>query len=316
MHGYGESHHLPRNQRANIAVRSKLALSLGLTVVFVVVEIVAGVLANSLALLTDAVHNLTDVLALGLSWFALWKQTRPSGAANTYGHHRIGILVALINSTTLVVVSLGVLYEAYRRLSSPQDVHAPTLIVVGLLAVVVNLVTALLIRRREETDLNLRAAFLHLIGDVASTTATFLAGVVIYFTGANWLDPLTSALIGVLILVGAWRILRQAVEILLESAPRDLDLSTMVEDMLEIDGVLNVHDLHVWSITTDLRAMSAHVLTDDVPISVGSRIRDDIVRLLSNRYKIAHAALQLECPGCEGGRLYCGLEGLDPSRMA
>lgn len=291
-----------------VPMQNRLTLALVVTAVFVVVEAAAGLFANSLALLTDAAHNLTDVLALALTWFAMRAQRGPAGATNTYGNHRAGILVALVNSSTLVLISLGVFYEAYQRLLNPPEVQPRVLVLVGSIAVIVNLGTALLIRRRGETDLNLRAAFLHLAGDVASTAAAVVAGVLIYFTGANWLDGMASIFIGLLILYGAWRILRESVNILLEFTPRDLDLTRMVGDMLRVQGVHGVHDLHVWSLISNLRTMSAHVLTDDVPLSVGSRIQRDLNGLLAARYGIAHATLQLECADCGAEELYCEME--------
>jgi len=284
---------------------SRLALSLSLTAIFVVLEAAAGLFANSLALLTDAAHNFTDVIALGLSWYAVSLTTRPSNSQKTYGYHRAGILVALVNSTTLVLISLGVFYEAYQRFKSPPEIKSGVLIVVGIMAVVVNLVTALLVRRGSEHDLNLRSVFLHLMGDVFSTVGAVIAGVIIYFTHANWLDPFISVLIGFLILYNAWGILRETVGILLESAPRDVDMLAMVADIKQVRGVLGVHDLHVWSLAQNLRTMSAHILTDDLPISEGTDIQRQINEVVFHRYNIAHATLQLECVDCEPDALYC-----------
>jgi len=289
---------------------SRLALALFLTLGFLVVEALAGILANSLALLTDAAHNLTDVIALALSWYAVRLTTRPANAQNTYGYHRAGILVALANSTTLVLISLGIFYEAYRRLLAPPEVHSQILIGVAMVAVLVNLGTALLVRRRGERDLNLRATFVHLMGDVVSTSGTLAAGIAIYFTGANWLDPVVSVLIGCLIVYTAWGILRETVEILLESTPRDVDMPAMVEDIKRVQGVLGVHDLHVWSLTHHLRTMSVHILTEDVPISEGVRIQGEVNRLAAERYNISHATLQLECMGCDPDALYCDIDGI------
>ncbi|HEX9332275.1 MAG TPA: cation diffusion facilitator family transporter [Anaerolineales bacterium] len=284
---------------------SRLALSLFLTLAFVVIEAGAGYFANSLALLTDAAHNLTDVIALGLSWFAIRITSQPANAQKTYGYHRAGILVALLNSTTLVLISLGIFYEAYQRFASPPEVKSSILIGVGLIAVVVNLVTALLVHRGSETDLNLRSAFVHLMGDVISTVGAVIAGVIIYFTNANWLDPLVSVLIGFLILYNAWGILRETIDILLESTPRDLDIKKMVSDITKVDGVLGVHDLHVWSLTQNLRTMSAHILTEDISVSAGAEIQGRINELVYHRYNIAHATLQLECVDCDPNSLYC-----------
>jgi cobalt-zinc-cadmium efflux system protein len=287
----------------------RLSLSLLLTLAFVIIEAGAGIFANSLALLTDAAHNLTDVIALGLTWFAVRITAQPANAQKTYGYHRAGILVALLNSTTLVLISLGIFYEAYRRLLSPPEVQSGILIGVGLLAVVINLVTALLVHRGSQSDLNLRSAFVHLMGDVLSTVGAVIAGVIIYFTDANWLDPLVSVFIGVLILYNAWGILRDAVDILLEATPRDVNIKEMVRDIAKVDGVLGIHDIHVWSLTQSLRTMSAHILTDDLHISAGGIIQRQISDILRHRYNIAHATLQLECADCFADSLYCDLNG-------
>ncbi|HEX9837896.1 MAG TPA: cation diffusion facilitator family transporter [Anaerolineales bacterium] len=288
---------------------ARLALSLFLTMAFVIIEAGAGLFANSLALLTDAAHNLTDVIALGLTWFAVRITAQPANAQKTYGYHRAGILVALLNSTTLVLISLGIFYEAYQRFKTPPEVQSGILIGVGLIAVLINLVTALLVHRGSQNDLNLRSAFVHLMGDVLSTVGAVIAGVIIYFTDANWLDPFVSVLIGFLILYNAWGILRDATDILLESTPRDVDIKTMVKDIVQVEGVLGVHDLHVWSLTQNLRTMSAHILTDDLPISTGVNIQRQINEIVFHRYNIAHATLQLECIDCLPNSLYCDLNG-------
>jgi cobalt-zinc-cadmium efflux system protein len=282
-----------------------LTWSLLITLAFVIFEAAAGYFSNSLALLTDAAHNLTDVIALGLSWFAIRVTAQPANAQKTYGYHRAGILVALLNSTTLILISLGIFYEAYKRFISPPEVQSGVLIVVGLIAVVINLVTALLVHRGSESDLNLRSAFVHLMGDVLSTIGAVIAGIIIYFTGANWLDPFVSVLIGILILYNAWGILRDAVDILLESTPRDVDMKKMVGEITQLEGVLGVHDLHVWSITQNLRTMSAHILTADISVSAGAEIQNRINELVYHRYNIAHATLQLECVDCYPDGLYC-----------
>lgn len=300
--------HFPLYQDAN-RTTTRLSLSLFLTLAFVVIEAGAGIFANSLALLTDAAHNLTDVIALGLTWFAVRLTAQPANAQKTYGYHRAGILVALLNSTTLVLISLGIFYEAYRRFMSPPEVQSGILIGVGLIAVVVNLVTALLVHRGSQSDLNLRSAFVHLMGDVVSTIGAVIAGVIIYFTHANWLDPFVSVLIGFLILYNAWGILRDAVDILLEATPRDVNIKRLVADIIQVEGVLGIHDIHVWSLTQSLRTMSAHILTDDLHISAGAGIQREVSEILLHRYNIAHATLQLECVDCFPDSLYCDLNG-------
>jgi cobalt-zinc-cadmium efflux system protein len=289
---------------------SRLVVSLCLTLAFVVIEAVAGLFANSLALLTDAAHNFTDVIALGISGYAVYLTARPSNSRNTYGYHRAGILAALLNSTMLVLISLGIFYEAYRRFMDQPQVNSLVLIGVGVLAFVVNLVSALLLQRGSKNDLNLRSAFIHMIGDVAATVGAVVAGILIYFTHANWLDPFISVLIGFLILYSAWGILRETVDILLESTPRDVNMAAVVRDMMEVKGVIGIHDLHVWSITQGLRTMSAHVLTADVSLSAGAEIQRQLSELLFQRYNVGHATLQLECVDCEPDSLYCDINGL------
>jgi cobalt-zinc-cadmium efflux system protein len=285
----------------------RLALSLGLTAAFVVIEIIAGVFGNSLALLTDAAHNFTDVIALGLSWYAVKLATQPAHAGKTFGYHRVGILVALVNSTTLVLISLGIFYEAWHRFIFPSEVNAPILIGVGMIAFLINAGTAWLVKNGSEHDLNLRSTFLHLMGDVMSTLGAVIAGIIIAFTNWNWLDPLVSVLIGVFILWNAWSILRQSIHILLESTPESIDVDSMVDDLLKVDGVRGVHDLHVWSINENLRALSAHIITNDIHVSVGVSIQRDLNEILAHKYNIRHATLQLECEGYHENILFCNI---------
>jgi cobalt-zinc-cadmium efflux system protein len=298
--------HAHSSETASLTVR-RLAVALGLTLAFVVIEALAGVSANSLALLTDAGHNLTDVVALALSWYALRLAARPANAGKTFGYHRAGILIALFNSASLLAMTIWIFYEAYERFVEPPQVQSTILIVVAIVAFIVNLGTALLVKRGSNNDLNLRSAYLHLAGDAVSTFGAILAGVGIAFTGWVWLDPLVSVFIGLLILWNAWGIVRESADILLESTPRDVNLDSVIGDLRQVKGVRGVHDLHVWSITQNMRALSAHILTDDVPISAGASIQRQLNELLHVRYNIAHATLQLECEGCEPDLLYCDL---------
>ncbi len=291
------------------AATRRMALALVITLGFVVIEAGAGILANSLALMTDAVHNLTDVIALALSWYAIRLTLRPANSDRTFGYHRAGILIALFNSTTLVLIALGIFYEAYQRLLNPPPVEGGLMTIVAALAFVVNLGTAWLVKPGSDHDLNQRSAFIHLAGDALSTLGALVAGVLIMLTGWNILDPLVSVLIGLLIVWNAWLIIRESVVILLEGTPRDIDMKAMVADIQQVTGVRGVHDLHVWSITQNMRALSVHVLVDDEPISVGAGIQRQINEVLNTHYNIAHATLQLECVGCEPDTLYCELNG-------
>jgi cobalt-zinc-cadmium efflux system protein len=298
--------HIHINDFTRSTIR-RLALSLALTAGFVVVEVVAGLFANSLALLTDAAHNATDAIALGLTWWALRITTRPSNAGKTYGYHRAGILVALVNSTTLVLIALGIFYDAYKRLMAPPEVKADVLIGVGLAAIAVNLVTALLVRQGSQHDLNIKSTYFHLMGDVLSTIGAVAAGIVIRFTGMNWLDPVVSIFIGLLILWNAWGILRESINILMESTPADIDMKALQADILTVAGVRGVHDLHVWSIAKSVRTLSAHILTDDIPISETATVQAAVSEILVHKYGIGHTTLQLECVGCISAELYCDI---------
>ncbi len=297
--------HMPNRMTA------RMGIALVLTLGFVVVEVLAGLRANSLALLSDAAHNVTDVIALGLSWVALKISFQPANDRKTFGYHRAGILVALANSTTLAVIAVGILVEAVRRLSQPAAVDSSLLIGVGTLAFAINAGTAWLVHSGSQNDVNLRSAYLHLMGDVLSTIGAVAAGIAIRFTGLYWLDPLVSFLIGGLILWNAWGIVRETVNILLEGTPRDIDMGKMVEAMEQIDGVQDVHDLHVWSITRSLRALSAHIVTDNISIREGASIQHNISDLVKSDYGIDHATLQLECSGCFSNDLYCGIGVLE-----
>ena len=305
-----QNHSHPHTHFGDLANQTtkRLALSLGLTAAFVVIEIIAGIFGNSLALLTDAAHNFTDVIALGLSWYAVKLATQPAHAGKTFGYHRVGILVALVNSTTLVLIALGIFYEAYQRFLAPPQVDSTILIGVGTLAFFINLGTAWLVKSGSDHDLNLRSTFLHLMGDVLSTLGAVIAGIIIAFTNWNWLDPFVSVLIGVFILWNAWGILRQSIHILLESTPESIDMNSMVDALLKVDGVRGVHDLHVWSINESLRALSAHIVTDDISISTSASIQTSLSEILAQKYNIQHATLQLECTGCKHGLLFCDIQ--------
>jgi cobalt-zinc-cadmium efflux system protein len=309
---HSHSHHDHFSAHTGSAqLTARMTISLILTLALVVGEVVAGLAGNSLALLSDAAHNITDVIALGLSWYALRLASRPAHAGKTYGYHRAGIMVALINSTTLILIALGIFYEAYHRFLEPPQVESTLLIVVGALAFAINLGTALLLKPGSEHDLNLHSAFLHLMGDVLSTVGAVIAGVLIALTGMVWLDPLVSVLIGGLILYNAWGILRETVNILMEDTPLDLDLGSVVRDMLAVPGVQGVHDLHVWSISRNLRMLSAHVITANTTLSEGRPVQAAVESMLRRQHGIVHATLQLECEGCQPDTLYCDINGLN-----
>jgi cobalt-zinc-cadmium efflux system protein len=290
-----------------VSTSRRLEIALFVTALFVLGEIAAGIYSNSLALLSDAAHNFTDALAIGLSLYALRLSQRPANNTKTYGYHRAGILAALVNAGTLIGIGVLIFYEAVRRIIAPPAVQEDVIIVVALVALVMDSLIAVMLHRPGKRDLNVRSAFIHMAGDALATVGVLIAGIAIAFTGMVVLDPLASILIGLIIVWSSWSILRETVDILLEGTPRGIDMNAMLHDLMKIDGVRGVHDLHAWSITSDLRALSAHVLTGDVSISEGAIIQSEINQMLLRNYDIAHTALQLECEDCNPDALYCEL---------
>lgn len=291
---------------SSIRVSTRFKVAIVLTVLFVMGEVAAGLYANSLALISDAAHNFTDAFALGLSLYALHLGSRPSSATKTFGYHRAGILAALVNATTLIGIALLIFYEAYERLVAPPPIQEQIMIVIAGIGFLINTGIAFFLRHFAH-DLNVRSAFIHMVGDALSTLGVVAAGFAIHLTGWEILDPLASILIGLLIAVSSWSILREGINILLEGTPTGIDMEAMIRDLMGIDGVQGVHDLHAWSISSSMHALSAHVLTDDVSLSRGADIQREINQVLIERYHIGHTALQLECEGCSPDTLYCEL---------
>ena len=275
-----------------------LQASLAVTLAYIVLLVVAGIRAHSLALLSEAGHNLSDFLALLMSLGAVYLQSRPPSATKTYGWHRAGVLVALVNSGSLVVVSFFIFYEAFRRLQHPEVVHAGMMISVAAAGVVMNGVIALLLYR-SGGDVNIRSALLHEIGDTLSTAAVIAGGWAILATGQNWIDSALSFGIGALILWSGFGIVRETLNILLEGTPRGIELKRVEAAMRAIEGVNDVHDLHVWSIGSETRALSCHIAIEDIPPSVSERILRDIKARLHDEFHIEHTTIQFENVVCE-----------------
>ncbi|HEX5416207.1 MAG TPA: cation diffusion facilitator family transporter [Chloroflexota bacterium] len=284
-----------------------LKVALGLTVLFVVVEALAGYFANSLALLADAGHNLSDALAIGLSLWAFGLASQPASARRTYGMHRAGILAALGNGLFLVLIALGIFVEAFIRIQRPGEVQPDVIVVVAAAAVVVNLVIAVGLHGAAEHDLNVRSSYIHVAGDAASAAGVVLAGLLIALTGANWLDPLISVVIAVLILGTSVGIVREAVDILLEATPPDVDALAVLQAMAAVPGVIGVHDLHLWSVSSSVRAASAHVLVEDQLVSQACQIMTNLDQVLASRFQISHASLQMETTACHRDDIFCRL---------
>jgi len=275
-----------------------LKISLAATLAYIVLLVVAGVRAHSLALLSEAGHNLSDFLALGLSLIALYFQSRPASSTKTYGYHRAGVLVALLNATSLVGVSFFIFYEAFKRLEHPEHVHAGVMMWVAAAGVVMNGAIALLLYR-SGGDINIRSALLHEVGDTLSTAAVIAGGWAILLTGNYWIDSVLSLGIGVLILWSGFGIVRETLNILLEGTPRGMKLEKIELAIRSVTGVNDVHDLHVWSIGSETHALSCHISIEDIPPSVSERILRDVKERLLRDFRIDHTTIQFEHAVCE-----------------
>lgn len=298
MHMHAGHSHAGHGLHGSRQTRELLRISLVLTAAYIVVLVVAGMRAGSLALLSEAGHNLSDFFALLLSSFAVYMAERPPSSTRTYGYQRAGVLAAFINATSLVLISLLIVYEAIQRFAHPVAVHTSAMMGVAAAGVVLNgAITWLLIRSRQ--DLNIRSALVHEIGDTLSTAAVILGGWAIAVSGHNWIDPALSILICGLIIWSSLAIIRESLNILLEGTPRGMRVEEIVTAMNEIDGVNDVHDLHVWSIGSDTHALSCHISIADIPTSASERILLEVRRMLARDFDIHHTTIQFEHAICD-----------------
>ncbi len=277
---------------------SALKLALALTCVVLAVELVGGLVSHSLALLSDAGHVLTDVFALGLAWFAVAQSNRPADARRSYGYHRVSILAALVNSATLIVIVIAIAYEAVRRLTHPEPVQGGVVIVAALAGIAINTFVAFGLRGQPHS-LNVRAAMLHVIGDIGASVGVVVAGVVILLTGWLYIDPLLSLGIAVLIAFGAWSIVRETVNLLMEGTPAEIDLAAVTKEIAGTELVSGMHDLHVWALSSEQVALSCHVVIGDCALQDAEHVVRDLEQRLCERFAIGHTTIQVEsCHPC------------------
>jgi len=293
-------HHAPVTGRG-------LGLSIGLTAAFVLCELIVGFQARSLALVSDAGHNFADALALVFSWSAVRVASWPAHSRLTYGYHRAGILAALVNALSLVVIALLIFWEAVERLRSPGPVEAGPMIIVALVAVVLNTVISLWLRGEARHDLNIRGAYLHMVGDAVSALGVVVAGIVVALTGNPIADPIVSILIGLLILASSRGLLNESVNVLLEGVPRGMDMAALEQAVTEVPGVLGTHDLHVWTVGSGIVACSCHIVVTEQTISSGQQVLRAVAEILRDRFRVAHATIQVEVEGCPADALYCNM---------
>jgi len=284
----------------NGAVEKPLRISLCIVIFFMVAEIVGGIMSNSLALLGDAGHMFVDALALTLCVFALNLARRPATQTKTFGYFRAEIIAALANGVFLIGISIFILYEAYQRFKSPPEVKAPLMLVISIIGLLANVVMVLLLLRNHES-LNVRAAFWHVATDTLSSVGVIIAGLIIQFTGLSIADPIIAALISVIIFVGAIRLVVESVDILLEAVPRQIDINDVIKEIKSIPGVEDVHDIHIWTITSGVCALSTHLGIQDRAVSESAKLMTEVNEKLEHDFGIRHTTLQLECEKCVSG---------------
>jgi len=284
---------------------NRFVFSLVLTGLIFLVEFVGGLWTGSLALLSDSAHVFMDAFALGLSYLALRAASLPPDDRHTYGYHRLQVLAALANGATLLLIAVEIMREAYGRFRHPAPVSAGPMLVIAIVGLAVNLVVVFVLRKHDRDDLNTRSAFLHVLGDAVASIGVIVAGLSILITGAVWLDPLVSVLIGLLILFGSGRVLKESVHVLAEGVPGGMTATGITNVLRRVSGVIEVHDLHVWTVAPGYVALSAHVVIDDQAFSRTAGIMTALKESLLKDFNIRHTTIQFECGDCGQGTLSC-----------
>jgi cobalt-zinc-cadmium efflux system protein len=310
------------NPHPSKAIENRFVLSMALTFAILIAEVIGGFWTGSLALLSDAAHVFMDVFALALSYLALRLSALPADDRHTYGYHRLEVVAALINGVTLGAIAIEIFSESWTRWFNPQPIKSVEMLVIAVIGLVVNLAVAFVLRghahehdhegeegaeaHEEAEDLNVRSAFLHVVGDAVSSVGVILAAGVIWFTGWEWVDPLTSVFIGVIIVLSSWRVLKSSLHILVEGVPEHLSIEKIGQSMAGVSGVLDVHDLHVWSICSGHIALSAHIIVADQKLTAGNGIMSELKARLT-KFGIEHTTIQFECEACgQGNAIPCG----------
>jgi cobalt-zinc-cadmium efflux system protein len=288
--GHGHSH-TPAGKN-----KKRLAIVLALTTAYLIAEVVGGLLTHSLALLADAGHMLTDVAGLGLALMAIQFAERPATPERTYGFYRVEILAALTNGVVLIGISIYILYEAYQRFRNPPEVQSGAMLGVALVGLVINIVGIYLLRAASEESLNMKGAYFEVMSDMLTSIGVIAAAIIMLTSGWYYADPLISAGIGLFILPRTWLLLRDAVGVLLEGTPTDVNLATLREAIGNVNGVAEIHDLHVWSLTSGVNAMSVHTVLADHGLH--DEVLAAVQKKVTSEFKIAHATVQVECKGC------------------
>lgn len=291
-HSHGHNGHVYRSEE-----RYRLIITCSLTGIMFIVEGVAGFLTNSLALLSDAGHMLTHLLALLVSLIAIIFASRPPTARKTYGFYRLEILAALFNGATLFIITIWIFYHAYGLIIHPEPIASLQMFIVAIAGLIVNLACAAILKT-SHGSLNIKSAFMHMLADTFSSAFVVIGAITMHYTGWYIIDPLLSIFICIVILVWSYQLIRDSVDILLEATPKDVDLESVTESIREMDGIKGIHDVHIWTITSGIYAMSAHVDTKDLLISETNVIMKKINSLVNEKFNIGHTVIQFECDVC------------------
>jgi cobalt-zinc-cadmium efflux system protein len=299
-HVHGHAHDAPQVSAAT------LGGAVALTLAFVLAEAIGGWWGNSLALLSDAGHNLADAATLGLSWYALWMAGKPSHERMTFGYHRVGVFAALINAVSLVLIALFIGWEGIERLRHPEPASGVLMIVLATVAIIVNLAIGSRLHQGAKHDINVRSAYIHMIGDAVSAFGVVIAGIIIATT--QWLlaDPIVSLVIAALILYSSYGVLSESATVLLEGTPAGTDMPAVIDAMKNVAGVLDVHDLHVWMVGPGVVACSCHIVVAEQSVREGQQVLRAVVRDIEQRFHITHTTVQVEVEGCDATDMYCG----------
>lgn len=289
----------------------RLFLALCISLGILVAEVVGGILSNSLALLSDAGHVFTDSLALSLSLIASVIGRKPSDERATFGYQRIGLLAAIINGISLLGISVFIFIESYYRFSSPPEIDSKLMIVVAAGGLAGNIIMAMVLSKGHH-DLNIKSAWLHIMGDLLASVGVIIAAIVIFFTGFKAADPIASIVVGILILIGGLRVVIEALKVFLEMAPSGLSIKKINDAILSISGIKDIHDVHLWSISHGNPSFSAHILVSDINLSEVDKIRNRIESLLDD-FGIHHTVLQIECSECKNGETFCKVTSKEDS---
>jgi len=304
---HDHTHHAPHHHShaAPDVSGRRMAAAVALTLAFVIVEASAGWFGRSLALLSDAGHNLADAVALGFSWYALRIANRPSHHGMTFGYHRVGVFAALVNSLSLVVIAVLIGWEALGRIRHPELASGGLMVGVASAAIVVNVVISLWLRRFAADDMNVRSAYLHMLGDAVSAFGVVIAGVLVATTHSQMADPVVSVLIAALILYSSYDVVRESATVLLEGTPVGMDMPAVIGAIKSVAGVIDVHDLHVWMVGPGVVACSVHIVVAEQSIREGQQVLRAVVQDVEHRFNITHTTVQVEVEGCEANDMYC-----------